>query len=326
MRTTRGRLAALLFLLLGSIPAWTAEEPPPSWVLDAQQQLQTAEYEVSWQPTGTRRPTARTASAPSSTEQGIRAVPRVEDEATWEWELRWIGYGRGADAQPVPEAVLAPRGSRVDYRRGAFTEWYENTPRGLEQGFLLPAPPGKEGSPEPVHLDLALSGSLFPVFSEDGQAIDFVDAEGIRRLRYADLRVTDAREHVVPSRMEGFARDGVRGIRLVLDDRDAVYPLTVDPLTTAPVWTNESNQATAEFGKSVGTAGDVNGDGYSDVIVGAPFYDNGDADEGRAYVYLGSATGLAAAPAWNVESDQAGARFGWAWARPATSTATASPT
>ena len=58
------------------------------------------------------------------------------------------------------------------------------------------------------------------------------------------------------------------------------------------------------------TAGDVNGDGYADVIVGAPNYDNGQTDEGRAFVYLGSAAGLAAAPAWTAESDQASARFG----------------
>jgi hypothetical protein len=32
----------------------------------------------------------------------------------------------------------------------------------------------------------------------------------------------------------------------------------------------------------------VNGDGYSDVIVGAYYYDNGQTDEGRAYVYFGN--------------------------------------
>ena len=50
--------------------------------------------------------------------------------------------------------------------------------------------------------------------------------------------------------------------------------------------------------------GDVNGDGYADVIVGANTYDNGQADEGRAYVYLGSAAGLVATPAWTAESDR----------------------
>src|SRR6185503_5629670 len=55
----------------------------------------------------------------------------------------------------------------------------------------------------------------------------------------------------------------------------------------------------------------VNGDGYADVIVGAPFYDNGQADEGRTFVYLGSATGLAVSAAWTAESNQAGAQLGW---------------
>ena len=41
------------------------------------------------------------------------------------------------------------------------------------------------------------------------------------------------------------------------------------------------------FGTSVSSAGDVNGDGYSDVIVGADNYNSG---TGRAYIYLGGAS------------------------------------
>jgi hypothetical protein len=44
------------------------------------------------------------------------------------------------------------------------------------------------------------------------------------------------------------------------------------------------------FGYSVSSAGDVNGDGYGDVIVGARSNDAGGADAGRAYIYFGSAT------------------------------------
>jgi hypothetical protein len=45
------------------------------------------------------------------------------------------------------------------------------------------------------------------------------------------------------------------------------------------------------FGNSVASAGDVNGDGYCDVIIGAHFYDPGiPQDPGRAYIFYGGAS------------------------------------
>ena len=95
------------------------------------------------------------------------------------------------------------------------------------------------------------------------------------------------------------------------EGRVFVYHGSATGLATSPSWTAESNQAIADFAISVATAGDVNGDGYSDVIVGAPSYDNGQADEGRAFVYLGSAGGLGASPAWTAEPNVLFAQFGY---------------
>ena len=75
-------------------------------------------------------------------------------------------------------------------------------------------------------------------------------------------------------------------------------------------WAPVGNQAGASFGAAIAPAGDVNRDGYADVLVGAPKFDNGQADEGRVYLYMGSVNGLASIPAWTWEPNQGGAQAG----------------
>lgn len=54
-----------------------------------------------------------------------------------------------------------------------------------------------------------------------------------------------------------------------------------------------SGQAAGDgLGASVADAGDVNGDGFDDLIIGAPFNDAAGADAGRAYLVFGAATGI----------------------------------
>lgn len=44
---------------------------------------------------------------------------------------------------------------------------------------------------------------------------------------------------------------------------------------------------TQSAGEAVGGGGDVNGDGFSDLLIGAPGYDSGCSDAGAAYLILG---------------------------------------
>ncbi len=45
-----------------------------------------------------------------------------------------------------------------------------------------------------------------------------------------------------------------------------------------------------EFGRGINSAGDVNGDGYSDIIIGAPNNDGGATNAGRVYIYYGGSS------------------------------------
>ena len=58
--------------------------------------------------------------------------------------------------------------------------------------------------------------------------------------------------------------------------------------------------AGGHFGWSVSTAGDVNSDGYSDVLVGAPdaYLGTGIDTAGGAFVYHGSASGVSTTASW----------------------------
>jgi hypothetical protein len=54
-------------------------------------------------------------------------------------------------------------------------------------------------------------------------------------------------------------------------------------------WISTGEASEDQFGSSVASVGDINEDGFSDVIVGATFNDAGGSNAGRAYVYFGAA-------------------------------------
>ncbi|MFB6257527.1 MAG: FG-GAP-like repeat-containing protein [Flavobacteriales bacterium] len=65
-----------------------------------------------------------------------------------------------------------------------------------------------------------------------------------------------------------------------------------------PDWTEEAEEDTQLYGEQMSLRGDYNDDGYKDLAVGAPKDDSGLSDRGKAFLYLGSDTGLADTAVW----------------------------
>ncbi|MCH8083297.1 MAG: FG-GAP repeat protein [Myxococcales bacterium] len=97
--------------------------------------------------------------------------------------------------------------------------------------------------------------------------------------------------------------------------RRQTYPACLPTDQEIPATQLRSNQFLALMGGSVAGLGDINDDGYDDVVVGASRYDAGEEDEGAAFVYLGSAAGIPdgdpTTAAIQLESNQANAWLGW---------------
>jgi len=93
-----------------------------------------------------------------------------------------------------------------------------------------------------------------------------------------------------------------------------VYYNSESGLATSPSWTASNEQAGAWFGDTVTGIGDINQDGYDDVLIGAPstktLIDELPVSVGCTYLYLGSNGGLATSPVWSYCADQEGGKFG----------------
>jgi len=229
----------------------------------------------------------------------------ADTDAEWKIDFCLTGLGRNSQTTLSSEGgSWQVKGGEAILQRENLDIQYQNSAAGLRQNFILSARP--EGTGE-LRLNFTVKSEL-ALFVLD-QGLSFIDSSGACRLQYDHLKVWDAGMRMVAARFEP---DEADGFDIVVDDNFAIYPLTIDPLSTNPDWSAEPNQANASYGFSVAGAGDVNNDGYDDIVIGAYRHENGSHEGGTVFGYYGSASGLSTTPSWITDVDNNGAWFGWA--------------
>lgn len=83
-------------------------------------------------------------------------------------------------------------------------------------------------------------------------------------------------------------------------------------LSPSPTWTADGITANSQFGQAISGVGDVNGDGCSDFVVGAPQRSSTDPLPGTVSLFYGSKGNMSTNPVWSVSGEAPGARFGTA--------------
>jgi FG-GAP repeat/Abnormal spindle-like microcephaly-assoc'd, ASPM-SPD-2-Hydin len=194
--------------------------------------------------------------------------------------LRWVlaarGYGYGDALRRFRPVAPQANANRVEYRRDGTTEWYENGPLGLEQGFTLAHPPGKAKG-QALTVELAIHGDLVAVVGPGRKTLELSTKDGEAALRYTGLKARDATGRDLRSWIE------MRGDRLLVrvDDGGARYPVVVDPWIQQAELSASDGTSADFFGWSVAMSGNT-------LVVGANHPFSSSPGQGTAYVFVQS--------------------------------------
>ncbi|MGH9838558.1 MAG: putative Ig domain-containing protein [Blastocatellia bacterium] len=219
------------------------------------------------------------------TEAGVSIA--VNDKTIVSLSLSGIGYGE--DLQSVGPGEISGDNQTINLTRyGGVREWYFNGPDGLEHGFTLSEPPGAQRQGAPLRLALRVSKGWQAVASEDDQLVSLRGGAN-QVVEYCKLVVRDKLGRNIPARLAVADEQVV----IEVEDHDATYPLTIDPLFTLQQKLAAADGAKDdEFGSAVALSGNT-------AVVGAPSDDVTHTDQGTAYVFVRNG---ATQPVWTQQA------------------------
>jgi hypothetical protein len=206
--------------------------------------------------------------------------------------LALLSYGYGDAMRNASKAVPQASQNRVEYKRGGLTEWYENGPLGVEQGFTLAqAPVHKRVGP--LTIAMALSGDLTATADADGSEVMLKDHNQQASLVYGGLTSYDANGKELRTWMEVHGKQ----VQLKVDDAAAVYPVVVDPWVQVARLTTSDGSSFDYLGSSIS----VSQDGKTILVAAAQKEVGTNLQQGAVYVFAQPAKGWATTSTFQAE-------------------------
>lgn len=231
------------------------------------------------------------------------------------WQVRFLLSGIGRTEKlhtPAFQQANQLNDHSIRYDYGTYAITYDNERKGMEQSFLLKERPAGRHSLQVV---MDLKGDLAGRIDNQDRLLLYPQGHPQDvALVYDQLQVTDRNNKHLSASLH---MDGAHRLILSIDDRNAAYPLTIDPLSHTPDWTTsgtgvlgatESTSSPFLYAFSVAGAGKINSTSYADIIIGAPTYTKissisvggvatfSTGTVGAAFIYYGGASGPSTTP------------------------------
>jgi hypothetical protein len=210
-------------------------------------------------------------------ETGSGSAVVTSDLDTLSFTTVAVGRGRATTPLSLATAGRLPDGVHARVFEGV-TEWWGATGGAIEQGWIVDQSPEGEGA---LVIHAVVEGAAV---AADGAGGLVWAGDGGGFYRYSGIKAWDADGVELPARLS--APDGT--VHVEVDAAAARYPVTIDPVIAT------SATYMGQIGGAWSTAGDVNGDGYDDLVAGG----------GSSYlrVYYGSVGGPSAGTYDNLRS------------------------
>ncbi|HNG34785.1 MAG TPA: putative Ig domain-containing protein, partial [Blastocatellia bacterium] len=218
--------------------------------------------------------------------------------------LRGLGYGDALSA--VGEGRVSGDGQSIAIEhndgRNKVREWFINGAGGLEHGFTLDQPPQfamVAMAATPLRLALQISEGWRASAGADGKRVTLRNDAG-QAVDYGQLTVRDDDGRDIAARLIVANEQVV----IEVEDCDARYPLTIDPLFTLQKQLLANDGADFDlFGYAVALDGNT-------AMIGAPYDEVTHTDQGSVYVFVRSGTTWALQQKLFANDGQPGDKFG----------------